>query len=81
MLVEKLQRVAGGSLFGGTVCFYQQAPKSDQNALLDGTGMRVMIKRLEQGCFTWPRGVGEPDTLAFRVWAQIILVARSVGCE
>jgi hypothetical protein len=38
MLVEKLQRVAGGSLFEGTVCFYQQAPKSDQNALLGWNG-------------------------------------------
>jgi transposase len=26
----------------------------------DGTGMWVMIKRLEQGCFTWPKGV--PDS-------------------
>lgn len=24
----------------------------------DGTGMWVATKRLEQGCFTWPKGIG-----------------------
>lgn len=31
----------------------------------DGTGMWVMIKRLEKGCFTWPQGV--PDSKSKRL--------------
>ncbi len=28
----------------------------------DGTGMWVMIKRLEKGCFTWPQGVSDSNS-------------------
>ena len=29
----------------------------------DGTSLWVAIKRLEQGCFTWPKGVGVNEKL------------------
>jgi len=40
----------------------------------DGTGMWVMIKRLEQGCFTWPTGVGESEKLALAPEALALLL-------
>ena len=40
----------------------------------DGTGMWVMIKRLEQGCFTWPKGVGEKEKLALAPEALALLL-------
>lgn len=40
----------------------------------DGTGMWVMIKRLEQGCFTWPKGVGEHEKLELAPEALALLL-------
>ncbi|VGO18373.1 IS66 family insertion sequence element accessory protein TnpB [Pontiella sulfatireligans] len=40
----------------------------------DGTGMWVAIKRLEQGCFTWPQGVGESEKLALAPEALALLL-------
>ena len=40
----------------------------------DGTGMWVAVKRLEQGCFTWPKGVGAGDKLELAPEALALLL-------
>ena len=40
----------------------------------DGTGLWVAIKRLEQGCFTWPRGVGVNEKLELAPEALALLL-------
>ena len=40
----------------------------------DGTGMWVAIKRLEQGCFTWPKAVREKDKLELAPEALALLL-------
>jgi transposase len=40
----------------------------------DGTGMWVAIKRLEQGCFTWPQAVAENDKLELAPEALALLL-------
>ena len=40
----------------------------------DGSGMWVAIKRLEQGCFTWPKGIVENEKLEFAPEALALLL-------
>lgn len=40
----------------------------------DGTGMWVAIKRLEQGCFTWPKAVAENKKLELAPEALALLL-------
>jgi transposase len=40
----------------------------------DGTGMWVAIKRLEQGCFTWPKGIAENEKMELAPEALALLL-------
>jgi len=40
----------------------------------DGTGMWVMIKRLEEGRFTWPKGIGASGKLELAPEALSLLL-------
>ena len=40
----------------------------------DGTGIWVAIKRLEKGCFSWPKGVGADKKLNFAPEALALLL-------
>ena len=40
----------------------------------DGTGMWVMIKRLEQGRFTWPKGIDAQEKLELALTALALLL-------
>ena len=40
----------------------------------DGTGLWVAGKRLEQGCFTWPKGVGVNEKLELAPEALALLL-------
>jgi transposase len=43
----------------------------------DGSGLWVCAKRLEQGCFSWPKPEGPPEAKAWRILAEELTLLLS----
>jgi len=53
-----LDRLEEDPCSGALFVFTNKRRNRVKTLYFDGTGMWVMIKRLEEGRFTWPKGVG-----------------------
>jgi len=57
-----LDRLEEDPCSGALFVFTNKRRNRIKSLYWDGTGMWVMIKRLENGCFTWPKGVPSSST-------------------
>ena len=69
-----LDRLGENPCSGALFEFNNKRRNRIKTLYFDGTGMWVMIKRLEQGCFSWPKGVGRDEKLELAPEALALLL-------
>jgi len=69
-----LERLKEEPCSGALFVFTNRRRNRIKTLYWDGTGMWVAIKRLEQGCFTWPQGVGVREKLELSPEALALLL-------
>jgi transposase len=69
-----LDRLSEDPCSGALFVFTNRRRNRIKTLCWDGTGMWVAIKRLEQGRFTWPKGVGEHEKLELAPEALALLL-------
>lgn len=69
-----LDRLREDPCSGALFVFTNKRRNRVKTLYFDGTGMWVAIKRLEQGRFSWPKGVGSKGKLALAPEALALLL-------
>ena len=69
-----LDRLKEDPLSGALFVFTNKRRNRIKTLYFDGTGMWVMIKRLEQGRFTWPKGADPDEKLELAPEALALLL-------
>ena len=69
-----LDRLGEDPCSGALFVFTNKRRNRIKTLYFDGTGMWVMIKRLEQGRFTWPKGAGPDEKLELAPEALALLL-------
>ena len=69
-----LDRLREDPCSGALFVFTNKRRNRVKTLYFDGTGMWVAIKRLEQGRFSWPKGVGAKGKLALAPEALALLL-------